>query len=161
MCSARRSLSEKSATITLRSITGKSSSSRRPLPRLFGFLWTKTVSLSCYSCMIPGDRRWRQGCLRSECMGRTQAMELCAAQRIVSLAPRTICNYLLDLWKEFEAGEKKVAWFAKSIDICWWFWASRTAAAARFGRGSLGSGKLSRFSGCNGDLARSEGSQLT
>ena len=45
-----------------------------------------------------------------------KAAELRAVERIFSLAPRTIAGLLLDLWKEFDAGETHDARFAKAID---------------------------------------------
>ena len=42
--------------------------------------------------------------------------ELRAVERIFSLAPQTIAEQLLDLWKEFDAGETQDARFAKAID---------------------------------------------
>ena len=47
-----------------------------------------------------------------------KAAELRAVERIFSLAPKTIAKHLLDLWKEFDAGETKDARFARAIDRC-------------------------------------------
>ena len=47
-----------------------------------------------------------------------KAVELRAVERIVSLTPQTIARHLLDLWKEFDAGETQDARFAKRIDRC-------------------------------------------
>lgn len=47
-----------------------------------------------------------------------KAAELRAVERIFSLAPETIAKHLLDLWKEFDAGETKDARFARAIDRC-------------------------------------------
>jgi 5'-deoxynucleotidase YfbR-like HD superfamily hydrolase len=45
-----------------------------------------------------------------------KAAELRAVERIFSLAPETLAKFLLDLWKEFDAGETQDARFAKAID---------------------------------------------
>jgi len=45
-----------------------------------------------------------------------KAAELRAVERIFSLAPETIATFLLDIWKEFDAGETQDARFAKAID---------------------------------------------
>ena len=45
-----------------------------------------------------------------------KAAELRAVERIFSLAPETIAKFLLDMWKEFDAGETQDARFAKAID---------------------------------------------
>jgi putative hydrolases of HD superfamily len=45
-----------------------------------------------------------------------KAAELRAVERIFSLAPETIAKFLLDIWKEFDAGETQDARFAKAID---------------------------------------------
>ena len=45
-----------------------------------------------------------------------KAAELRAVERIFSLAPETIATFLLDMWKEFDAGETQDARFAKAID---------------------------------------------
>ena len=45
-----------------------------------------------------------------------RAAELRAVERIFSLAPPTIASHLLDMWKEFDAGETQDARFARSID---------------------------------------------
>jgi putative hydrolase of HD superfamily len=45
-----------------------------------------------------------------------KAVELRAVERISALAPQTIATYLLDMWKEFDAGETQDARFAKAID---------------------------------------------
>lgn len=42
--------------------------------------------------------------------------ELRAVERIFSLAPKTLATFLLDMWKEFDAGETQDARFAKAID---------------------------------------------
>lgn len=42
--------------------------------------------------------------------------ELRAVERIFGLAPASVATTLLDLWKEFEAGETREAKFAKAID---------------------------------------------
>jgi putative hydrolase of HD superfamily len=42
--------------------------------------------------------------------------ELRAVERIFGLAPASVATTLLDLWKEFEAGETPEAKFAKAID---------------------------------------------
>lgn len=45
-----------------------------------------------------------------------KSAELRAVERIFSLAPETIAQFLLDMWKEFDAGETQDARFAKAID---------------------------------------------
>lgn len=45
-----------------------------------------------------------------------KAAELRAVERIFSLAPETLAKFLLDMWKEFDAGETQDARFAKAID---------------------------------------------
>lgn len=45
-----------------------------------------------------------------------KAAELRAVERIFSLAPEAIAKFLLDMWKEFDAGETQDARFAKAID---------------------------------------------
>src|SRR5271155_3517348 len=45
-----------------------------------------------------------------------KAAELCAVERIFSFAPSATAEVLLDLWKEFDAGETAEAKFAKAID---------------------------------------------
>jgi len=45
-----------------------------------------------------------------------KAAELRAVERIFSLAPETLAQFLLDIWKEFDAGETQDARFAKAID---------------------------------------------
>ena len=45
-----------------------------------------------------------------------KAAELRAVERIFSLAPETLARSLLDMWKEFDAGETQDARFAKAID---------------------------------------------
>lgn len=47
-----------------------------------------------------------------------KAAELRAVERIVGLAPKTTAEFLLNLWKEFDAGETTEARFAKAIDRC-------------------------------------------
>lgn len=47
-----------------------------------------------------------------------KAAELRAVERITSLAPEAAARFLLDLWKEFDAGETPEARFAKAIDRC-------------------------------------------
>lgn len=44
--------------------------------------------------------------------------ELRAVERITGIAPQAAAGFLLDLWKEFEAGETCEARFAKAIDRC-------------------------------------------
>lgn len=45
-----------------------------------------------------------------------KAAELRAVERIFSFAPKATAEVLLDLWKEFDAGETAEAKFAKAID---------------------------------------------
>lgn len=45
-----------------------------------------------------------------------KAAELRAVERIFSLAPEPLAQFLLDMWKEFDAGETQDALFAKAID---------------------------------------------
>ena len=45
-----------------------------------------------------------------------KAAELRAVERIFSFAPEATARVLLDLWKEFDAGETAEAKFAKAID---------------------------------------------
>ena len=45
-----------------------------------------------------------------------KAAELRAVERIFSFAPEATAKVLLDLWKEFDAGETAEAKFAKAID---------------------------------------------
>ena len=45
-----------------------------------------------------------------------KAAELRAVERMFSLAPETLAKFLLDMWKEFDAGETQDARFAKAID---------------------------------------------
>ncbi|TCK69758.1 HD domain-containing protein [Acidipila rosea] len=45
-----------------------------------------------------------------------KAAELRAVERIFSFAPETLAGFLLDMWKEFDAGETQNARFAKAID---------------------------------------------
>ncbi len=45
-----------------------------------------------------------------------KAAELRAVERIFSLAPEPLAQFLLDMWKEFDAGETQDARFAKAID---------------------------------------------
>lgn len=45
-----------------------------------------------------------------------KSAELRAVERIFSLAPGTLAQFLLDMWKEFDAGETQDARFAKAID---------------------------------------------
>jgi putative hydrolase of HD superfamily len=45
-----------------------------------------------------------------------KAAELRAVERIVGLAPKTTAEFLLNLWKEFDAGESAEARFAKAVD---------------------------------------------
>lgn len=45
-----------------------------------------------------------------------KAAELRAVKRIFSLAPEPLAEFLLDMWKEFDAGETQDARFAKAID---------------------------------------------
>jgi putative hydrolase of HD superfamily len=45
-----------------------------------------------------------------------KAAELKALERICGLAPKEIGDFLLGLWKEFDAGESDEARFAKAID---------------------------------------------
>lgn len=45
-----------------------------------------------------------------------KAAELRAVERIFSLAPETLAQFFLDMWKEFDAGETQDARFANAID---------------------------------------------
>ncbi|WP_251106537.1 HD domain-containing protein [Alloacidobacterium dinghuense] len=47
-----------------------------------------------------------------------KAAELKALERICGLAPKKTGDFLLGLWKEFDAGESDEARFAKAIDRC-------------------------------------------
>jgi putative hydrolase of HD superfamily len=49
---------------------------------------------------------------------KQKAAELRAVERITGLAPEVAAGFLLDLWKEFDAGETPEARFAKAIDRC-------------------------------------------